>query len=51
MNDIMKKSLRWLRRIVVALIGTLILLAGIAMIFMPGPGMVIIPAGLAVLCY
>ena len=38
-----------LRRVIVGCVGTVLLLAGIAMIFLPGPAFVMIPLGLAVL--
>ena len=37
------------RRAVVLIIGTVVLLAGVAMIFLPGPAIIVIPAGLAIL--
>jgi tellurite resistance protein TerC len=37
------------RRIVIALIGGTVLLIGIAMTVLPGPAVVVIPAGLAIL--
>lgn len=37
------------RRIVVAIVGGTVLLAGVAMIVLPGPATVVIPAGLAIL--
>lgn len=40
---------RWARRIIVAIVGTSVILVGIAMIFLPGPAIVVIPAGLAIL--
>ncbi len=40
---------RTARRIVVMIIGSLVLLVGVAMIFLPGPAVVVIPAGLAIL--
>lgn len=42
-------SLRGARRIVVSLVGTTVLLVGVAMLVLPGPGLVVIPIGLAVL--
>ena len=39
----------WLRRAVVAVIGSTVLLIGIAMIVLPGPAVVVIPVGLAIL--
>lgn len=37
------------RRVVVAVIGGTVLLIGIAMLVLPGPAMVVIPVGLAIL--
>lgn len=39
----------WIRRIAVAVAGGTVLLIGIAMIVLPGPALVMIPAGLAIL--
>ncbi|MFM1885644.1 MAG: hypothetical protein RL026_801 [Pseudomonadota bacterium] len=40
---------RWLRRLVVAVAGGLVLLVGLAMIVLPGPAFVVIPLGLGIL--
>ncbi len=40
---------RTARRIVVAIIGGTVLLVGIAMIALPGPAVVVVPMGLAIL--
>ena len=40
---------RTVRRIAVAIIGTSVVLVGIAMLVLPGPALVVIPAGLAIL--
>jgi len=37
------------RRVLVIIIGTIVLLIGVAMIFLPGPAFLVIPAGLAIL--
>jgi YkoY family integral membrane protein len=37
------------RRIVILLVGTLVLIVGVALIFLPGPAILVIPAGLAIL--
>jgi hypothetical protein len=42
-------SYRWARRIVVLVIGTTVLLVGLVMTVMPGPAIVVIPLGLAIL--
>lgn len=58
MNDLRPKSSFWsllevtyksARRIVVAVIGVTVLLIGVAMVVLPGPAVVVIPAGLAIL--
>jgi tellurite resistance protein TerC len=41
--------LRYARRIVVAVVGTTVLLIGIALLVLPGPAIVVIPIGLAIL--
>jgi tellurite resistance protein TerC len=40
---------RWARRIAVAVVGGTVLLVGIALIVLPGPALVVIPLGLAIL--
>lgn len=42
-------NLRWLRRVVVGVIGFTVLLIGVAMIVLPGPAIVVIPLALAIL--
>ena len=37
------------RRVVILLVGTSVLLVGVAMIILPGPAILVIPAGLAIL--
>jgi hypothetical protein len=41
--------LRHIRRIVIAIVGGLVLALGVAMLVLPGPAVVVIPAGLAIL--
>ena len=43
------KQFTWLRRVMVAVIGFTVLLIGVAMIVLPGPAVVVIPLGLAIL--
>jgi hypothetical protein len=43
------KPLSLVRRLVVAVLGVFIVLVGIVLLFIPGPGTVVILAGLAVL--
>jgi tellurite resistance protein TerC len=40
---------RWIKRIAVAVAGFTVLLIGVAMIVLPGPAFIVIPAGLAIL--
>ena len=37
------------RRIVVGVVGTTVVLLGVALLILPGPGLIVIPAGLAIL--
>lgn len=41
--------MKFLRRVLISLLGGTVLLIGIAMIVLPGPAIVVIPAGLAIL--
>jgi len=45
--------MRWifrnLRRVIIALVGSTVLLIGVAMIVLPGPAFLVIPAGLGIL--
>ena len=40
---------RWARRIAVAVVGGTVLLVGVTLIVLPGPALVVIPLGLAIL--
>jgi len=40
---------RLARRIAIAIVGTSVILVGVAMIILPGPAILVIPAGLAIL--
>ncbi len=40
---------RWAKRIAISVIGFTVLLVGVTMLVLPGPGLVVIPAGLAIL--
>jgi uncharacterized protein (TIGR02611 family) len=42
-------DIRWLRRVIVAVIGFTVLLIGVAMMVLPGPAIVVIPLGFAIL--
>jgi uncharacterized protein (TIGR02611 family) len=43
------KQLHWVPRVIVVTFGFLILLAGLAMLVLPGPAIIVIPIGLAIL--
>jgi tellurite resistance protein TerC len=49
MKSLMNLTYKVVRRIVVAVVGTTVLLLGIVMIVTPGPAFILIPAGLAIL--
>lgn len=42
-------NIKWVRRLVVGVIGFTVLLVGVAMIVLPGPAFLVIPLGLAIL--
>ncbi|HLF19670.1 MAG TPA: PGPGW domain-containing protein [Bacteroidota bacterium] len=42
-------QLRTIRRIIIGFVGTTVLLVGIALIVLPGPAFILIPAGIAIL--
>lgn len=43
------KTLKQLRRLIIAVVGFTVLAIGIALIVLPGPAFIVIPAGLAIL--
>lgn len=49
MNHVVLKTVAQARRLIVTVIGFTILMAGVAMIVLPGPAVVVIPVGLAIL--
>lgn len=49
MKHLVIKTLQQARRLIVSVIGFTILAAGVAMIVLPGPAVVVIPIGLAIL--
>ena len=49
MNDVMNKTLKHAKMVAVAVIGTTAVLIGIAMLVLPGPGVLVIIGGLALL--
>ena len=49
MNSLMWKSIKQLKRLIMAVTGFTVLLVGMAMIVLPGPAIIVLPAGLAIL--
>ncbi len=49
MTVLVLKSMQQAKRLVIAVIGFTILMAGIAMIVLPGPAIIVIPVGLGIL--
>lgn len=47
--NLKNKPYKIVRKAVIAVIGVSVLLIGAAMIFLPGPAIIVIPAGLAIL--
>jgi tellurite resistance protein TerC len=45
----MPLTLKWIRRIAIAVAGFTVLCVGVAMIVLPGPAFIVIPAGLGIL--
>ena len=49
MTALLRKSIKQGRRVLVAILGFLVILIGIAMIVFPGPAIIVIPIGLGIL--
>jgi len=49
MTVFMFKTIKQVKRLIIAVIGFTVLLIGLAMIVLPGPAIVVIPIGLAIL--
>ncbi len=49
MNPLVLRTLRAARRLVIGVIGTTVLLIGVAMVVLPGPAFVVVPVGLGIL--
>jgi uncharacterized protein (TIGR02611 family) len=49
MNTLILKTLQQAKRLIVIVVGSTVLLMGIAMIVLPGPAILVIPVGLSVL--
>ncbi len=43
------KSLKQVKKIIIGIVGFSVLLVGVAMLVLPGPAFIVIPAGLAIL--
>jgi uncharacterized protein (TIGR02611 family) len=49
MNEVINKTFKKVRKLVVGVIGFTVLLIGIVMIVLPGPAFIVIPVALAIL--
>ena len=49
MTEFLGLTWKWARRCAIAVVGGTVVLIGICMIVLPGPAIVVIPAGLAIL--
>lgn len=49
MTEFLRLTYRWARRCTIAVVGGTVVLIGIVMIVFPGPAVIVIPAGLAIL--
>jgi uncharacterized protein (TIGR02611 family) len=49
MSGLVVATLKQAKRLVVAVVGFTVLIAGVAMILLPGPAFIVIPLGLAIL--
>lgn len=49
MNGTVHLTYKWARRIAISVLGGSVLVAGVAMIVLPGPAFIVIPLGLAIL--
>lgn len=49
MTTLLTKGIKQVRTIVIVVVGFTVLLIGIAMIVLPGPAVIVIPLGLAIL--
>ena len=49
MEDELTKQIKKIKKIFIAIIGFTILIIGISMILLPGPAIIVIPIGLAIL--
>jgi len=49
LNGTIKLTYKWARRIAASVIGGSVLVVGVAMVVLPGPALIVIPLGLAIL--
>jgi uncharacterized protein (TIGR02611 family) len=48
-GDVMTGTLRQIKRVIVGIVGTTVLLIGVALLVLPGPAFIVIPLGLGIL--
>jgi tellurite resistance protein TerC len=46
---VMTRTLRQIKRVIVGIVGTTVLLIGVALLVLPGPAFIVIPLGLGIL--
>lgn len=49
MREFVYQSVRHARRVIIAVVGSTVVLLGIALLVLPGPAFIVIPLGLAIL--
>ena len=49
MSGLLGSTWKWARRCAIGMVGGTVVLVGICMLVLPGPGIVVIPVGLAIL--
>ncbi len=48
-NSLFDVTVKFARRVMVTVVGVTVLLIGLALVFLPGPAIIVIPVGLAIL--
>ena len=48
-SSLSRSALRHVRRVIIGVVGSTVVLIGVAMIILPGPAFIVIPAGLGIL--
>ena len=48
-SSLSRSALRHVRRVIISVVGSTVVVIGVAMIILPGPAFIVIPAGLGIL--